>query len=119
MAARVQAYVVDHVGAELSVEELAHAAGMSVRSFSRHFAQEAGGTPREFVERARIDAARNLLESGELPLKAIAYDCGFGDPDRMRAVFSRRLGITPAHYREHFHATARGADELAPSGGGP
>ena len=105
LTARVQTHVSDHIGAALSVEELADVAGMSVRSFSRHFAQEAGMTPREFVERARIDAARNLLESGELPLKAIAYDCGFGDTDHMRSVFARRFGVTPVQYREQFLRT--------------
>ena len=102
LVARVQGYVLDHLRSTLSIEELAVASGMSVRSFSRHFVEEAGITPREFVERARIDAARNLLEAGELPLKSVAYDCGFGDPDRMRAVFSRRVGVSPAAYREQF-----------------
>jgi transcriptional regulator GlxA family with amidase domain len=102
---RVQAHVLDHLGAPLSVEALAAVTGMSVRSFARHFAGEANMTPREYVERARIDAARNLLEAGALPLKAVAYDCGFGDADRMRAVFSRRLGVTPADYREQFRAS--------------
>jgi transcriptional regulator GlxA family with amidase domain len=108
LLARVQAHVFDHLGSALSVDELAAAAGMSVRSFSRHFTAEAAMTPREFVERARMDAARNLLETGELPLKAIAYDCGFGDVDRMRAVFSRRFGLTPAAYRDQFQALHRG-----------
>lgn len=103
LVARVQAHVVDRLAAPLSVEELAEAAGMSVRSFSRHFVREAGTTPREFVERARIDAARRLLEAGDLPLKAIAYDCGFGDADQMRTVFVRRIGVTPADYRDQFH----------------
>lgn len=104
LLARVQIHVLDHLRSALSVEELAATTGMSVRSFSRRFAEEAKMTPREFVEGARIDAARNLLETDELPLKAVAYDCGFGDADRMRAVFSRRLGVTPAEYREQFRA---------------
>lgn len=107
LVARVQAHVLDHLRSALSMEELAAATGMSVRSFSRHFAAEARMTPREFVERARIDAARNLLEASELPLKTVAYNCGFGDADRMRAVFSRRLGVTPVEYRAQFHALDR------------
>jgi transcriptional regulator GlxA family with amidase domain len=63
----VQTYVVDHLGAALSTDELAAATRMSVRSFSRHFVEESGITPREFVERARVDAARNLLEAGGAP----------------------------------------------------
>lgn len=107
LVARAQTHVVDHLKATLSVEELAAVTGMSVRSFSRHFADEAGMTPREFVERVRLDAARDRLEARDEPLKIVAYDCGFGDVDRMRAVFVRRFGVTPAQYREQFqHAAA-------------
>ena len=49
-----------------------------------------------------VDAARNLLEGSDRALKAVAYDCGFGSPDRMRIVFARRLGVTPAQYRASF-----------------
>jgi len=113
LMARVQTYVVDNLDAPLSVEELAAVTGMSVRSFGRHFAEESSMTPREFVERARIDAARNLLEASEMPLKTVAYDCGFGDADRMRAVFSRRLGVTASEYREHFRTQHHVASAIA------
>jgi transcriptional regulator GlxA family with amidase domain len=66
------------------------------------FSTELGITPHEFVERARIDYARNLLEATDLALKAIAYECGFGSTEHMRLVFQRRLGVTPARYRESF-----------------
>jgi len=75
---------------------------MSGRNLTRHFAQETGITPHEFVERARVDAARRLLEGSDRALKAVAHDCGFGTPDRMRMIFSRRLGVTPAQYRASF-----------------
>ncbi len=100
--ARVQAHVMQHIGASVSVEDLAEVAGMSGRNLARLFVQETGVTPHEFVERARVDAARNLLEGSDRALKAVAYDCGFGSADRMRIVFARRLGITPAQYRSSF-----------------
>jgi transcriptional regulator GlxA family with amidase domain len=59
-------------------------------------------TPHDFVERARIDAARNALESSATPLKTIAYECGFGTADRMRIVFRQRLGVSPNDYRMSF-----------------
>ena len=65
---------------------------MSARNFARHFVQETGITPHEFVERARIDAARRLLEGSDRPLKVVAHDCGFHE----------RLGVTPAQYRASF-----------------
>jgi transcriptional regulator GlxA family with amidase domain len=100
--ARVQDYVLAHIASRHTLESLAAAVGMSPRSLARYFAQEAGITPHEFIERARIDAARRMLEGTGQPLKAIAYDCGFGSADRMRIVFSARLGVTPAQYRANF-----------------
>ncbi|MGP1665335.1 MAG: helix-turn-helix domain-containing protein [Rhodanobacter sp.] len=62
------------------------------------------GTPAEFVERARVDAARVMLESSRAPLKTVAYQCGFRDAQHMRSVFNRRLGVTPQQFRLNFAA---------------
>ena len=85
-----------------TLESLASVAGMSPRNLARHFVQVTGTTPQEFVERARVDAARMMLEGSDRPLKAVAFDCGFGSADRMRIVFSSRLGVTPVQYRASF-----------------
>jgi transcriptional regulator GlxA family with amidase domain len=98
----IQQHVMDNLAQTLSVEQLAEVAGMSMRSFARQFVKEMGVTPAEFVQRARVDAARNLLEGGELALKTIAYRCGFGSAARMRLVFAQRFGITPNQYRDSF-----------------
>lgn len=100
--ARIQAHVMAHVGQRHTLRSLAKEAGMSVRNLARHFVQETGVTPHEFVERARVDAARMLLEGSDRPLKAVAHDCGFGTADRMRIVFNARLGVSPAQYRASF-----------------
>jgi len=102
--ARAQAHVMAEVGERHTLQSLAEAVGMSVRSFGRAFAQATGITPHEFVERARVDAARRLLEGSDRPLKAVAFDCGFGSADRMRIVFTERLGVSPAQYRASFRA---------------
>jgi len=99
----VQRYVLDHLRHRLSVAELAGIAHMSVRSFARVFSKEAGMTPAEFVQRARIDAARALLQNGDMPVKTIAYECGFGDANRMRNAFVRSFGVSPQHYRQAFN----------------
>lgn len=101
-AAKVQAYVMEHIGERLTVEKLAQIAGMSGRNFARAFVEATDLTPHDFVERARIDAARHALESTVTPLKTIAYECGFGTADRMRIVFRQRLGVSPNDYRTSF-----------------
>ncbi len=100
--AKVQAHVMNHIAGDLTVEALAAIAGISARSFARSFVDATGITPHEFIERARVDIARNLLEGSDLALKAIAYRAGFGSADRMRIVFLKRLGVTPAQYRASF-----------------
>jgi transcriptional regulator GlxA family with amidase domain len=100
--AKVQAHVMANIRENFTVRQLAGVAGMSARNFARIFVQDTGVTPHEFVERARMDAARKLLESSGAALKTIAYDCGFGTADRMRIVFTKRIGATPKQYRERF-----------------
>lgn len=100
--AKVQAHVMEHIADAFPVEKLAELAGMSPRNFARQFVEETGVTPHEFIERARVDVARNLLEGSNLALKAVAYHAGFSTPDRMRIVFAKRLGISPAQYRASF-----------------
>lgn len=102
--ARVQAHVMEHIGENFTVKQLADVASMSARNFARIFVQETSVTPHDFVERARVDAARKQLESTAAALKTVAYDCGFGTADRMRIVFVRRIGITPVQYRERFRS---------------
>jgi transcriptional regulator GlxA family with amidase domain len=100
----VQLYVLGHLAEDLSVERLARIASMSERNFARVFARETRVTPAEFVERARVNAARVLLERGTEPLKTIAHRCGFGSAARMRMAFVKHLGVTGVQYRQHFGA---------------
>ncbi|HTD02309.1 MULTISPECIES: GlxA family transcriptional regulator [Oxalobacteraceae] len=99
---KVQTYVMENISESFTVARLADVAGMSARNFARTFVQLTSVTPHEFVERARVDTARNLLESTDTALKAIAYDCGFGTADRMRIVFKKRLGVSPNEFRMSF-----------------
>ena len=98
----VSALVHVAVTCDLGVQALAQIANMSPRNFSRAFSREAKVSPAEFVELARLDAARRLLEHDRNPLKTIALNCGFRDGQHMRDVFRRRLGVSPQQYRSSF-----------------
>jgi transcriptional regulator GlxA family with amidase domain len=100
--ARIQDHVMANIGDQHTLESLAAVVGMSPRNLARHFVQATGITPHEFIERARVDAARMMLEASDRPLKAVAFDCGFGSADRTRIVFCTRLGVTPLQYRASF-----------------
>ncbi|MBV8168468.1 MAG: helix-turn-helix domain-containing protein [Alphaproteobacteria bacterium] len=98
----LHAWMTDHLGADLRVEHLAARAGMSPRTFARVYAQKLGTTPAKTVERLRVEAARRALEDGGAPIKLVAHRCGFGDEERMRRAFVRRLGVSPSDYRARF-----------------
>jgi transcriptional regulator GlxA family with amidase domain len=98
----VQHWILEHLPLDLSISVLASRAAMSVRNFTRVFQQETGITPADFVEMARVDSARRLLEDTETPLQRIASSCGFANPDTMRRAFIRRIGAGPSEYRERF-----------------
>lgn len=99
---RVQAYVLENIQESFCVEQLAELAAMSVRNFARVFTRHMQMTPMEFVLNARIDHARSLLESTDLPLKTVAFRSGFGSSRYMRQMFDKRLGLTPVQYRHQF-----------------
>ncbi|KAF1046785.1 MAG: HTH-type transcriptional regulator CdhR [Herbaspirillum frisingense] len=107
LVGRVQQYVLAHLGDKLTVEKLAGLVATSPRNFARVFARDARMTPAEFIELARVDAARAMLERSALPLKSIAIDCGFRDAGHMRQVFQKRLGTGAQQYRDSFSASAR------------
>ena len=99
---QVQDHVLSHLKDDLSVPALAALAGMSERSFARVFRSETGTTPAEFVENARIDAARRLAEESQLPAKRLADEVGYANVDGFRRAFGRRLGVSLAEYRRRF-----------------
>jgi transcriptional regulator GlxA family with amidase domain len=83
----------------LSVDELAAAACLSPRQFSRVFRLETGITPAKAVKNLRLEAARLMLEQGRLPVESIARANGFGDRERMRRSFLSTYGQTPQSIR--------------------
>ena len=98
----VQALVEAAPGGDHRLPALAGAAAMSVRHFSRVFANEVGESPGRYVERVRLEAARRELETTVDTLDVIAARCGFGTPETLRRAFQRRLGVPPDSYRRRF-----------------
>jgi AraC-like DNA-binding protein len=80
-------WISNHLADDLSLPVLATQAGMSERSFSRHYAETTGLTPARAVERLRVEGARHLLSETRLPVKRISQRCGFGSEETMRRSF--------------------------------
>ena len=84
------------------VGELARIAAMSQRTFMRRFRAATGLSPADWVTRARVDAARELLENTGLSIDHIAERCGLGTPTTLRHHFRKKVGVSPAQYRKRF-----------------
>jgi transcriptional regulator GlxA family with amidase domain len=95
-------WVLRRLGDPLTLEVLAQHAAVSPRTFSRRFVDDTGYTPMQWVMRARIDVARELLERSELSVEQIATDVGLGTGANLRQHFQSILGTTPKEYRRTF-----------------
>jgi len=87
---------------DLALPRLADLAGMAERTFSRVFQKETGVTPAAFVEIARVNRAKALLEASDWPLARITERAGFGSLDGLHRAFLKRVGATPGDYRRRF-----------------
>lgn len=83
----------------LSVEDLAEAASLSPRQFSRVFTAETGQSPAKAVEGLRLEAARLMIESSRHPLEVVARETGFRDRRHLREAFLRGFGMPPQAVR--------------------
>ena len=95
----VLTYARGHLRTELSVEQLADVANLSPRQFSRAFRTETGQSPAKAIENLRVEAARLLMEEGQLPIDVVARETGFADRERMRRAFLRAFGQPPQAIR--------------------
>ncbi|MFJ9770449.1 GlxA family transcriptional regulator [Kitasatospora sp. NPDC101157] len=95
-------WIAEHLTEHLSLEALAARAHLSVRHFTRLFQQRTSTTPAAYVEAARLEAARRLLEESDRSLPEVAALSGLGSVETLHRVFRRRLGTTPAEYRRRF-----------------
>ncbi|OPB32781.1 GlxA family transcriptional regulator [Pseudomonas fluorescens] len=100
--AELHAWIADNLTLELSIATLAAQAGMSERSFVRHYRTETGQTPARAVELIRVENARRQLADSTTSIKRIAMQCGFGCEETLRRSFLRALSVTPQAYRERF-----------------
>jgi transcriptional regulator GlxA family with amidase domain len=96
----VKQYVLSHIGEALSIDDIASIFGISRRTFTRVFSRQSKVTASAFIEQVRVDVALSLLEKTDLPLKSVAYRCGFHNATQMRMTFSRRISTTPRQFRD-------------------
>ena len=85
---------------DLGLSRLAAEASIGEHAFSVAFARAFGVTPHRYVMERRIERAKQLLRSTDLPVVEIASQTGFASQSHLATVFKRAVGVTPGGYRE-------------------
>jgi AraC-like DNA-binding protein len=88
-----------HVFSNLSVEELAQLASLSVSSFKREFSRIYGDSPAHYLKKKKLQRAEELLLVSELRISDIAFDCGFNEVAHFSKSFKEKHGVSPTTYR--------------------
>lgn len=89
----------DNLGHEWTVEEMAEMVKLSASHLQRIFKQELGVPPIAFVQNARLEKARELLESSLLQVKQIGNTVGLPHDSHLTRYFKKKFGVTPTEYR--------------------
>ena len=120
LVARCQAWVAMNYACESPVGQMVALSGLAERTFKRRFTQATGMTPLEYVHTLRLEEAKQMLESGDAPVEAVALEVGYQDASFFGRLFRRHVGLTPAQYRRRFGPLSRRLHDLqGPPPGGP
>lgn len=104
---RCQQWAAHNYQVEAPVRQMVALSGLPERTFKRRFAQATGMSPLEYVHTLRLEEAKQMLEAGDEPVEAIAWEVGYQDPSFFARLFRRRVSLTPAQYRRRFGGLKR------------
>jgi AraC family transcriptional regulator, transcriptional activator FtrA len=102
--ARSIGWALEHLAQPIGVPDLARQAGLSSRTYLRHFVKATGTTPGKWLIAQRVQAALTMLETGDAPVEEIAQAAGFATPVTLRHHFAKQLQTSPSAYRQTFRA---------------
>jgi transcriptional regulator GlxA family with amidase domain len=99
VVAEAQIWVAEHYDTESPVATMARRAGLSERGFLRRFKRATGQSPTEYVQSLRVEEAKQMLETTELPIDTIAREVGYTEPSSFRTAFRKFVGLSASVYR--------------------
>lgn len=113
---RTRAWILENLAEPVDLAALAGHARMSVRTFTRRFREETGLSPTRWLTRQRVEHARHLLETTDLPVDEIARRSGFGTTVSLRQHLHTAVGVSPPAYRRTFHTPGGDGRPARPRG---
>lgn len=115
LIARCQAWIAEHYHEPSPVAAMVRLSGIAERSFKRRFHRATGMAPLAYVHTLRLEEAKQMLESGDAPIEAIAQEVGYEDAGFFSRLFRRSVNLTPAQYRKRFGGLRRRLESGATS----
>ena len=113
LIAKCQEWAAGHYEAASPVGAMTRLSGLPERTFVRRFAKATGLSPLEYVHSLRLEEAKQMLETEDTPIEAIAQQVGYEDSSFFGSLFRRKVGLTPAQYRRRFGMLRRALLEPA------
>lgn len=111
--AAIQAWIADNYAHPAPVAAMVELSNLPERSFKRRFTQATGLTPLQYVHTLRLEEAKQMLETTDLPIDAVAGEVGYEDASFFRRLFRREVGLSPNVYRRRFGAIRKALMEGA------
>jgi transcriptional regulator GlxA family with amidase domain len=102
LVASTRGWILSRLQESVSLDDMAAHANMSTRNFTRRFTAETGMTPARWLQAARVDHARELLEASDESVDRVGRLAGLGTPANFRRIFIRHVGVTPGAYRRTY-----------------
>ena len=99
---QLQSFIEAHHREPIGIDDMVNAAAMSVRNLNRRFLSATRMSPREYLRRVRIEAAKRLLEGANAPIDRVAEAVGYGDTRAFIRAFGAVAGLSPGQYRQKF-----------------
>lgn len=98
-----QTYMEENLSEKISFGKLASKLAVSRRNFDRRFIKATGNTPVEYLQRLKVEVAKNILEKGRKNISEIMDEVGYTDDRAFREVFKRITGFSPLDYRAKYN----------------
>ena len=102
-----QTYIEAHYDKKISIEDLSQRLSVGRRNFDRRFIKETGNTPLEYMQRVRIEQAKNNFEASRKTVNEVMYEVGYSDVKAFREVFRKVTGMSPLEYRTKYNKEAQ------------
>ncbi|WP_375433887.1 GlxA family transcriptional regulator [uncultured Hymenobacter sp.] len=100
---KAQTYIEDNYQEKITIDQLADMLALGRRNLERRFKKATANSVVEYIQRVKVEAAKNSLESSRENVNEVMYNVGYTDPKAFRVTFKRITGLSPMQYRSKYN----------------